>query len=146
MTDVLAPLAGRVDRLDRAPDPVFAAEMVGSGVMITPEPGTHVVVAPVSGTVVKLHPHAFVLMTPSGTGVLVHLGIDTVRLGGEGFELHVAEGNPVRAADRVLTWDTSVAAGRGLSLAVPVVVMDSAPGSVAPRAGSTAATEVLFAV
>ena len=87
MTDVLAPVAGLVRPLSEVPDPVFAAEMVGAGVAIEPDGGLADAVSPVAGTVLKLHPHAFVVLTPEGTGVLVHLGIDTVRLEGAGFEL-----------------------------------------------------------
>ena len=90
VTDVLAPVAGLVRPLADVPDPVFAAEMVGAGVAIEPAGGASDAVSPVAGTVLKLHPHAFVVLTPEGTGVLVHLGIDTVRLDGAGFELLVA--------------------------------------------------------
>ena len=81
---VLAPLAGRLLPMSELPDPVFAAEMVGPGVAVDPtdtgEPVT--VLSPIAGTLVKVHPHAFVVLGPDGVGVLVHLGLDTVRLEG----------------------------------------------------------------
>ena len=79
---VLAPCAGRVVALADVPDEVFASEMVGPGVAIEPAGGRTTVVSPVAGRVVKIHPHAFVVLADCGAGVLVHLGIDTNRLGG----------------------------------------------------------------
>ena len=129
---VLAPLAGRLLPLSEVPDPVFAAEMVGPGVAVDPtdtgEPVT--VVSPIAGVLVKLHPHAFVVLGPDGVGVLVHLGIDTVRLEGRGFEVHATEGSTVAAGEPMVTWDVSVTRAEGLSPVVPVVAMDRPKGSV----------------
>ena len=88
---VLAPLPGRVLPLSEVPDPVFAGAMVGPGAAVDPPRGPVQAVAPVDGRIAKLHPHAFVVVTSSGRGVLVHLGIDTVQLQGEGFRLLAAE-------------------------------------------------------
>lgn len=81
---VHAPLSGDLAALGKVPDPVFSAQMVGTGLAVDPSRETEPidVVAPVAGVVVKLHPHAFVIRTNSGTGVLVHVDIDTVRLNG----------------------------------------------------------------
>jgi glucose-specific phosphotransferase system IIA component len=126
----VAPVAGRVISLTDVPDPVFAQQVVGAGVAIDPErrPGT--VVSPVEGRLLKLHPHAFVVLTPSGQGVLVHLGIDTVQLDGEGFDLVAAEGDELAAGDPVVRWDPASVESGGRSPVVPVVVMDSAADSV----------------
>jgi PTS system glucose-specific IIA component len=149
ITPVLAPLAGRLLPLSEVPDPVFAAEMVGPGVAVDPgeptEPVT--VVSPIAGTVVKAHPHAFVVLAPDGVGVLVHLGIDTVRLEGRGFELHVADGVTVAAGDPMVTWDLAVTRAEGLSAVVPVVAMDRPKGSVPPPGDRTvAAGDLLYDV
>ncbi len=131
MTDVLAPVAGLVRPLSEVPDPVFAAEMVGAGVAIEPEDGPTDAVSPVAGTLLKLHPHAFVVLTPEGTGILVHLGIDTVRLDGAGFELLVNEKSTVEAGQPVTRWDPSDVVARGLSPMVMLCVLDTKPGAVA---------------
>jgi sugar PTS system EIIA component len=86
------------------PGPVFAAAMVGSGLAVAPAGGRQDAVAPVDGTVVALHPHAFVVATEDGKGVLVHLGIDTVKRKGEGFIPHVVKGEPVRAVPGTGGW------------------------------------------
>lgn len=145
-TNVLAPCAGRVLPLSDVPDPVFAGEMVGPGVAIDPAPGRTTVVSPIAGTVVKVHPHAFVVLSTDGVGVLVHLGINTVRLEGAGFEVLVEQGTTVEAGAPMVTWDPSTMTGDGISTVVPVVVMDAPKGSVSsPLTGSDAtAGDVLF--
>lgn len=145
---VHVPLAGTVVAQEAVPDPVFAAGMVGPCLAVAPDPvAGREVVSPLAGRVTKLHPHAFIVTVPEGRGVLVHLGIDTVRLGGEGFTLHVAEGDEVEVGQPVATWDPAAVADGGRSPVVPVVALDAAPGSLVPfaRVGSAvAAGDVLF--
>jgi PTS system glucose-specific IIA component len=142
VTVALAPVTGRVVSLADVPDAVFAGQLVGAGVAIEPSAppagGRLVdVVSPVDGEIVKLHPHAFAVVHESGTGLLVHVGIDTVKLGGEGFELAVAEGATVAAGDVVVRFDPAVVAAAGYSAVCPVVVLDSAPDSVAQESVGT---------
>ena len=146
---VLAPCPGRVVAMSDVPDPVFAEEMVGPGVAIEPEPGRTTVVAPIAGTVVKVLPHAFVVLG-DGVGVLVHLGINTVRLEGEGFEVLATQGSDVAAGDPMITWDPATlpasAHGQDVSPVVPVVLMDGEKGSVTSDAlgSSVAVGDLLF--
>jgi phosphotransferase system IIA component len=81
-------------------------------------------VAPVSGKLLKLMPHAYIVMTPDNVGVLVHLGLDTVALNGEGFTAHVSQGDDVTAGQVVITYDVPSVEAKGLNPIVPVVVMD----------------------
>lgn len=111
------------------PDPVFAEEMVGPGVAIAPADGPTTVVSPIAGTVLKVHPHAFVVLG-DGVGVLVHLGINTVRLEGAGFEVLTTQGADVAAGDPMIRWDPATISGTDISTVVPVVVMDAPRGSV----------------
>lgn len=144
MTEVLAPCAGEVISLAQVPDPVFAQEMVGSGVAINPTPGVLDVMAPIAGTLAKVHPHAFVVLDDVGVGILVHLGIDTVRLKGNGFEVHVTEGQQVQSGERVVTWDPSAAVAAGYSLTIPVIAVDTAAGTVTASPGPVTAGDTLF--
>jgi len=137
LTSVSAPVAGTVVALADVPDPVFAQQIVGSGLAIDPERSESTVVAPADGRLLKLHPHAFVLLTGEGKGLLVHLGIDTVQLEGEGFELLVAEGDEVTARTPIVRWNPAEIEAGGRSPIVPVVVMDSAPDSVQASASGT---------
>ncbi len=145
MTDVLAPFAGRLLPLSAVPDPVFAGRLVGSGVAVEPTgQGEVTVVSPVAGTVVKLHPHAAIVVG-TGYGVLVHVGIDTVGLGGEGFTAHVTEKSSVRAGEPLITFEPAAVRARGLSAICPVVLLDSAPGAVPdPAERDVVAGDVLF--
>lgn len=133
---VQAPLAGTVIALEQVPDPVFAGRFVGTGAAIDPDrdKGEVTAVAPVSGTVAKVHPHAFVIASEDGRGVLVHLGLDTVGLKGQGFTVHVADGDEVSAGDAIVTWNPSDVADRGLSPVVPVITLDAAEEEVAVTA------------
>ncbi len=149
-----SPVAGRVVAMRDVPDPVFAESIVGPGLAIDPDPALGGrVVAPCAGVVVKLHPHAFVLLAPpaepsdldvpapgapaaapavpaAGRGVLVHLGIDTVQLTGEGFILLVAEGDTVTAGQELVVWSPTAVSDGGRSPLVPVVALDLGPGGL----------------
>jgi len=134
VTEVLAPLAGRVVALADVPDPVFAGLVVGAGLAIDPAAGATEVLAvsPVAGRVMKVHPHAFVVLDESGAGILVHLGIDTVRMDGKGFAVHVADGDEVERGSPMITFDPTAVRRAGYSAVCPVVVMQSKEDDVAP--------------
>ncbi len=146
MTVVHAPLAGRVVSLADVPDPVFAGQIVGAGLAIEPDDGATqvLVVSPVAGRVAKVHPHALAIADEAGTGVLVHLGIDTVRMKGEGFGLHVADGDELPLGAPVITFDPSAVRAAGYSAVCPVVVLGSPKDSTQPAVdvGSTVAPGV----
>jgi PTS system N-acetylglucosamine-specific IIA component len=128
---VVAPVAGRAMPLSEVPDPVFSAALVGPGMAIDPSrDGRSIAVSPVEGTVVKLHPHAYVVQSSSGAGVLVHLGIDTVQLAGAGFELLVEENAEVAAGDPVVAWDPAEIERGGRSAICPVVALDATPADL----------------
>ena len=129
-TRVLAPCPGRLQPITAAPDPVFAGEMVGPGVLIDPEPVPTTVVSPVAGKLLKVLPHAFVVLGGDGVGVLVHLGINTVRLEGRGFEVVATQGDTVDAGAPVVRWDPGSVSGPDISTHVVVVAMDRPKGSV----------------
>jgi len=119
---------------------------VGAGAAVEPPAGEAFdVVSPVSGKVVKLLPHAFVVVESSGRGVLTHVGIDTVKLKGEGFKLLIAQGDTVGAGDPVMHVDPAAALAAGYSLVSPVVVLDSKPDTATlVVSGGVAAGSGLF--
>jgi len=131
LTRVLAPVAGRAVALHDVPDPVFSAGMVGYGAAVDPPRGVVQAIAPVGGKLLKLMPHAYVIMTADNVGILVHLGLDTVALNGEGFTTHVSQGDDVAAGQVIVTYDVPAIEAKGLNPIVPVVVMDERePGNV----------------
>lgn len=123
-TPVLAPIEGRAVPLGDVPDDVFSQGMVGYGAAIDPPRRVVDALAPVSGRILKLLPHAYIVMTPDNVGVLVHLGLDTVQLNGRGFTAHAAEGDTVTAGQVVTTFDVPSVEAAGLNPIVPVVIMD----------------------
>lgn len=133
MTLVHSPVTGRVVALTEVPDPVFSGAMVGPGLAVVPAGEPADAVAPVAGTIATLHPHAFVVQTDSGLGVLVHLGIDTVRLRGEGFTLHVAKGDMVVAGQPVVGWHPAAIADAGYATVCPVVALDASADAIADQ-------------
>ncbi|WP_199712217.1 PTS sugar transporter subunit IIA [Kocuria tytonis] len=147
---VHAPLPGKLVQLAEVPDPVFAQGMVGHGAALEPVASEDfvTVVAPVSGRMLKVMPHAFVVQAPSGQGVLVHLGIDTVKLEGDGFTVHVAKGDQVSAGDPLVDMDLTTVRAAGLSACCPVIVLDSAADAITPltAAEDITAGQDLFAV
>jgi sugar PTS system EIIA component len=144
--EVLAPCPGRLVAMTDVPDPVFAAEMVGPGVAIDPEPSDTTVVSPIAGKVVKMLPHAFVVLGDQGIGVLVHLGINTVRLEGKGFEVLATQRSTVQAGDPMVRWDPTTITDEDMSTLVIVVAMDREKGTVPPPAEGAVAEpgDVLF--
>lgn len=142
-TPVLAPVAGRAVALADVPDPVFSQGMVGYGAAVDPPREVVDAVAPVSGRVLKLMPHAYVIMTADNIGVLVHLGLDTVALNGAGFRAHVAEGDSVAAGQPMISYDVPSIVAAGLNPIVPVVVMDERePDNVLPADAVRSGAEI----
>jgi PTS system glucose-specific IIA component/PTS system N-acetylglucosamine-specific IIA component len=90
-------------------------------------------------------PHAFVVVEPSGRGVLTHVGIDTVKLKGDGFKVLVSQGDEVKAGEPVMHVDPTAAVAAGYSMVSPVVVLDTKPDSATlVDAGSVTAGDLLF--
>jgi len=119
---LVAPLSGPLVPIEEAPDPVFAQRLLGDGIAI--EPVSDTLVAPCDGTVIQLHRsgHALTIAAASGAEVLLHIGIDTVSLGGRGFRPHVAQGARVRAGDRLVSFDADRVARAAPSLQTMVVI------------------------
>lgn len=111
-------------------DPVFSSGAVGPGVGIEPESGPTAVVSPAEGVLIKLSPHIFIVLTDDGVGVLVHIGINTVRLDGEGFELLAAEGDRVEAGAPIVAWDPASITDPDMSDTVIVAIMDQEPDTL----------------
>ena len=129
-TDVLAPAPGRAVRLEQVPDATFAQGIVGHGAAIDPPREVMDALAPISGTVLQLLPHAFIIVSADNVGVLVHLGLDTVELKGEGFTALVSKGDKVAAGQPVITYDVPAVVAAGRNPIIPVVVMDKKPEDI----------------
>ncbi|MCV2396216.1 PTS glucose transporter subunit IIA [Actinotalea sp. M2MS4P-6] len=145
---VRAPIAGAVVALSDVPDEVFSQQMLGPGIAVDPgSTGVVDVVAPIDGVLSALHPHAFVIQAPDGRAVLVHLGLDTVRLLGETFTLDCGQGDEVKAGQVLVTWDLGAAVEHGNPPLCPVVALQAEPGALhlaAPEGSTVAALDDLL--
>lgn len=117
-----SPVRGRAVELTTVPDEVFATKMVGDGIAFEPVEG--IVYSPVTGQIVNLFPtnHAIVIRTPGGLEVIIHVGIDTVNLQGNGFESLVRVGQPVRPGDRIIAFNINLINEKATSVIIPVII------------------------
>ena len=128
---VTAPLSGRVIPMEEIPDQVFSQGILGEGVGI--EPTGNVVVAPADATVCSViedSRHAVGLTLDNGAELLIHVGIDTVSMNGDGFQLHVKEGDRVRLGDKLITFDPEKIKAAGHPTTTAFLVTD--PGDLTP--------------
>ena len=137
--DLLAFASGVVVPIESVPDPVFAGRMLGDGIAIQPESG--LVQAPCAGRIVQVHRarHAYTLETDAGARVLLHVGLDTVMLNGEGFTPKVSEGHVVTVGQPLVEFDPGVLARHGKNAVTVLVVENSDAHPVNWRAAGTVA-------
>jgi phosphocarrier protein FPr/phosphocarrier protein len=147
-TILRAPLAGWSMPIEEAPDEVFAGRMLGDGVAIDPTADTLHAPCDAEVTGIAAARHALTLRTPSGCELLLHVGIDTVGLGGEGFTPLVREGARVRSGEALLSFDLDLIARRAKSLITPVIVTGEGGFRIARRTlgRSVAVGDFLFEV
>jgi len=122
---ILAPVSGITVGLESVSDPIFSQGLMGAGVGITPS--SDVAYAPVSGTIAATTKtnHAVSLVSDDGAEVLIHIGMDTVMLHGEGFSRFVEKGDHVAAGAALVAFDRALVAERGLDATVVVTVLNS---------------------
>ncbi|WP_144471097.1 beta-glucoside-specific PTS transporter subunit IIABC [Bacillus pumilus] len=123
--EVQAPMSGKVIPLSEVNDSVFSSEMMGKGVAILPDKG--VVQAPFSGKVVTVTPtkHAIGLVSDDGIELLIHVGIDTVSLNGQFFDVLVKEGDEIKTGDHLLSFDIEGIQSNHLDVVTPIIVTNS---------------------
>ena len=148
MIKIASPLEGWAMPLDKVPDPVFKDRMLGDGFAVDPTTGR--LLSPGTGTVLSVHSagHAVTLELDEGPVLLIHIGIDTVGLGGTGFKAAVSTGERVKAGDLMIEFDLDLIARRAASLATPVIVTNAEAfriASVAPE-GPVSAGDMLLSL
>lgn len=146
--ELLAPLRGNVIAREEIPDETFASGVLGDGVGIEPEVGE--VVAPFDGEIATVTDtrHAVGLTGPGEMEVLIHVGIDTVNMKGEGFQLLVSEGDKVKAGQKLMTFDIEKIKAAGYSTTTAVLLTNSGdyPDFKIVRTGKTDILEKLFTI
>lgn len=118
---VAAPVTGKCIRLEEVADKVFSSKMMGDGFAVIPENDT--AVAPVDGEIVMIPAtkHAFGMKTKAGVELLVHIGLDTVELKGEGFTVLAKQGRKVRAGEPVIRFDRELLKKKGIDMTTMVI-------------------------
>ncbi|MBO5094443.1 MAG: PTS glucose transporter subunit IIA [Lachnospiraceae bacterium] len=123
--EVVSPAAGRCVSIKKVPDPTFGEEIMGKGVAIEPADGKFY--APADGVVSTLFPtlHAIGITTPEGVEILLHVGLDTVKLNGKHFTVHVKQDDQVKKGDLILEADLAAIAAEGYQTITPVLVCNT---------------------
>ncbi len=145
--EILAPVSGEIVALSKVPDEVFASGMAGDGGAISPSASGEAV-APISGSLIKLFEggHAFGIESEGGVELIVHIGLDTIEMRGDGFEKLAKQGERVEAGQPIVRFDLDKIRAAGYDPVTPVVVTnpeDHAVSGVAKN-GEISAGEVFF--
>ncbi|WP_375540704.1 PTS sugar transporter subunit IIA [Virgibacillus saliphilus] len=119
---ILSPFTGNVIKMEDVPDDVFSQKLMGDGIAIEPTEG--IVVAPIDGEVIQFFhtKHAIGIRSTNGLEVLIHIGLETVALHGEGFEGFVKKGDHIKAGDKLITFDLGQIKVKADSIISPVVI------------------------
>ena len=124
--DLGSPVSGKIVPISNVKDPIFAQEMIGKGIAIIPDNGKYY--APCDGHLSVLFPsgHAYALKTRDGVDVIIHIGIDTVKLNGKNFRIHANQGEEVKKGDLIIEVDIEAVKEAGFDMITPMVI--SNPG------------------
>lgn len=143
---IFAPLTGKLLRLEDVPDPIFSKKVMGDGIAIQPTDGK--VVSPVDGEVILVAEtkHAIGIKSKTGAEILLHIGIDTVALKGEGFDIHVKAGEQVKHGDLLGTVDLDYIKQQASSTITPIIVTNGTDFEVfdASQESNTIAEETVI--
>lgn len=127
VTDVIlaAPVDGKVVAIKDVPDPVFAQKMMGEGVAFKPSKGE--VVSPVDGKIIQVFPtkHAVGILADNGAEILIHIGLETVGLNGEGFTTHIGEGDKVKQGQLLVSFDMEIVSTKAKSTITPMIITNT---------------------
>lgn len=123
--EIYAPLSGELVSIDKVPDPVFGQKMMGDGIAIIPEEG--LLVSPVEGKVIQIFhtKHAIGIQSNNGLEILLHMGLETVELNGQGFEVLVSEGQKVKVGDELVKFDIQFLQSQNKEIITPLVITNS---------------------
>ena len=123
---IYSPLTGFALPLSEVSDAVFATEMMGKGAAVVPTIGK--IVAPCNGVIVSVFRtlHAVTIKADNGAEIIIHVGLDTVNLGGKHYESHVIDGQRIEVGDLLLTFDLKAIQAEGYDMVTPVIITNSA--------------------
>ncbi|TFZ41112.1 PTS glucose transporter subunit IIA [Soehngenia longivitae] len=119
---VKSPITGKIIKIDEVPDKVFSGKLVGDGIAILPQ--DNYVYAPVNGEIVQIAPQKYAIgfRTKENIEILIHLGIDTVKLKGEGFEVYASKNQRIKSGDKLIKVDWDFVSENAKSIISPIVI------------------------
>jgi sugar PTS system EIIA component len=122
---IFAPINGEIVPIEEVPDPVFSQKMMGEGAAVIPTEGK--VFAPVNGEIVQVAPtkHAIGILAEDGSEILIHVGLETVALDGEGFTVHVNVGDKVKVGHHLMDFDLDLIKSKASNIISPIVITNS---------------------
>lgn len=125
---IYAPINGQIISIEEVPDPVFNQKMMGEGVAVIPTEGS--ICSPVDGTILQVAPtkHAVGILAKDGSEILIHIGLETVALKGEGFQVAVTTGDKVSKGQRLIDVDWEYIKLHAKSIITPIVITNSSHG------------------
>lgn len=125
MVDLFSPVHGEVISLSEVPDPVFAGKMMGDGLAFIPKDGK--IVSPANGKIHQIFPtkHAIVILTENKLEILIHVGLDTVELNGNGYEVFVSEGQEIKVGDHLMNVDLELLEKNNKEIVTPMTITNS---------------------
>jgi len=125
LEEIYSPLDGEVISLEEVPDPVFSQKLMGDGVAIIPSYGN--LVSPVEGEVVQVFhtKHAIGIKTVNGLELLIHIGLETVELNGEGFQVNVKQGESVKIGDLLVNFDIAFLKSKNKEIVTPIIITNT---------------------
>lgn len=127
--EIYAPVNGQIIPIEEVPDPVFSQKMMGEGIAIIPSNGG--IHAPVDGTIIQVTPtkHAVGILAKDGTEILIHIGLETVALKGEGFTVRVQEGDKITLGQLLIEVDWDYIGTHASSTVTPIIITNSQDGN-----------------
>ncbi|WP_249870501.1 PTS sugar transporter subunit IIA [Oceanobacillus saliphilus] len=122
---IFVPITGKVVPIEEVPDPIFSEKMMGEGAAVIPSEGK--VVAPVNGEIIQVAPtkHAIGILSEDGSEILIHIGLETVALDGEGFTVHVNVGDKISVGQALMDFDLEVIKTKASNIISPIVITNS---------------------
>lgn len=122
---IVAPITGELVALEEVPDPVFSQKMMGDGIAIKPSNGE--VVSPVDGKIMQIFPtkHAVGILAKNGAEILIHIGLETVSMNGEGFTAFISEGDCVKEGDKLISFDMDVVREKAKDTVTPIIITNT---------------------
>ena len=143
--DISSPVNGEIVPIENVSDPTFSQEMIGKGVAVQPSDGKFY--APADGKLVALFPtgHAYAMTTNDGAEVLVHIGIDTVKLNGQFYTVNAKQGDDVKKGDLIVEVDLEGVKNAGFDVVTPIIISNSGKFSkIEKKTGSVSAGDTVI--